>query len=414
VRGFRLLRRHRAPVVRWVTSLACVATVAGALAGTVAGTVAGAQASDSGVVRVDLPIGRSYVIHPAVAITRVSVANPDVADVVVMGARDVVVNGHAGGETDVIVWEGETTRQHYRMLVHAPADQQQVVLWVQFAEVRRNVLRDYGLSALYSSGSFRAGTGSLSTPNPSLGGDPSVSPIDPLTIPLTSDFGTILTNFGTKHLLALLQAEEQKGDARILAEPRLIAGNKDSASFLAGGELPIPIAQNTATGVPTVTIVYREFGIRLNFTPDIVSDSLIRLKIKPEFSQLDFPNGIKISGFTIPALRTRRIESTVDVRRDQSLVISGLVDDELQKTKTGIPLLMNLPILGALFSSTNWQRNETELLVVVTPSIIDPARPRAQDVLQLVPDSTLPAREAIQPRLPLTPPPTAPPPPTSH
>lgn len=412
MRGFRELRRHGALVVRRVTSLGCVATLAGAVAGTLAGTVAGAQSADSGVVRVDLPIGRSYVIHPAVAITRVSVANPDVADVVVMGARDVVVNGHAGGETDVIVWEGETTRQHYRMLVHAPADQQQVVLWVQFAEVRRSVLRDYGLSALYNSGSFRAGTGSLNTPNSSTLADPSINPIDPVAIPLVSDFGTILTNFGTKHLLALLQAEEVKGDARILAEPRLIAGNKDSASFLAGGELPIPIAQNTATGVPTVTIVYREFGIRLNFTPEIVSDSLIRLKIRPEFSQLDAVDGIKISGFVVPALRTRRIESTVDVRRDQSLIISGLVDDELQKTKTGIPLLMNLPILGALFSSTNWQRNETELLVVVTPSIIDPARPRAQDVLREVPDTTLPARQAIQPRLPVTPPPTAPP--TSH
>ena len=311
-------------LARTIAGLSATAT----FGGLAVRAAAQAPAADSDVVRVDLPVGRSYVIHPVSAITRVSVANPDVADVVVMGARDVVVNGHARGETDVIVWEGDAARQHYRMLVHAPADQQQVVLWVQFAEVRRDVLRDYGLSGLYRSGNVRAGTGTFQTPSIKSPADSAVlidPPINPISlVPLTSDFGTILTNFGTKHLLALLQAQEQKGDARILAEPRLIAGDRDSASFLAGGELPIPIAQPTAGGIPTVTITYREFGIRLNFTPDIVSDSLIRLKIRPEFSQLDFPNGITISGFTVPALRTRRIESTVDVRRDQSLIILGI------------------------------------------------------------------------------------------
>jgi Flp pilus assembly secretin CpaC len=361
------------------------------------------QQSDTTIVRVDLPAGRSYVIQPAAAITRVAVANPDVADVVVMSRRDVVVNGRVAGETDVIVWEGETAHQHYRMLVHAPADQPQIVLSVKFAEVRRDLIRDLGVSGLgrLSSGKLNAGTGAFNN------SAPSISPVNPLTIPNPADFGTVLTNFGTKQLLALIQAQEQKGDAHILAEPKVIAGNNDTASFLAGGELPIPIAQTSAAGLPIVTIVWKEFGIRLFFSPQVVSDTLIRLHIRPEFSQLDFTNAIVISGFSIPALRTRRVESTVDVRRDQSLILSGLLDDERLRARTGVPLLMHLPIIGALFSSQNWQRNETELLVIVTPVVVDPLHPRGQDILPLLPDTTLPARGAIERRLPQGAPPTA-------
>lgn len=178
-----------------------------------------------------------------------------------------------------------------------------------------------------------------------------------------------------------------------------MAGNKDSASFLAGGEIPIPVAQNSSTGVPTITIIWREFGVKLNFWSEILSDSLVKLHIRPEVSSLDFGNAIEISGFKIPALRTRHMETTIDVRRDQSLIISGLMDDERQKTKQGIPYLKDIPILGNLFSSTNWQRNETELLVVVTPVISDPMHPRPQDVIHFTSDSVLPAHDALQSRL---------------
>src|SRR6185437_13088120 len=114
-------------------------------------------------------------------------------------------------------------------------------------------------------------------------------------------------------------------------------------------------------------------------------------------------NAIEISGFKVPALRTRHVESTVIVRRDESLIISGLMDDERQKTKDGIPFLKDIPILGSLFSSTSWQRNQTELLVVVTPIVTDPMHPRPQDLLHFVPDTTLPARKALEPRLPAPP-----------
>ncbi len=387
------IERHTAPVTPLVTALVPLLCWAHA---------AGAQISDTAIARVELPIGRSYPIETAVPITRVSVANPDVADVVVMGGKDMVVNGRTSGETDVIVWEGNGSRQHYRMMVHSPADQPQIILSVKFAEVRRDLLRDYGASGVYraSSGQVRAGTGLFNTDQPFVQ-QPSgvVNPSGTITLPSVSDFATVLTNFGTRDFLAFLQAQEQTGKARILAEPRIMAANHDTASFLAGGELPIPVAQSSATGVPVVTITYREFGIRLTFSGEIVSDSILKLKLRPEVSTLDYANAIVLSGFKIPAFQTRRMESTVDVRRDQSLVISGLFDDESDLVRTGLPILMHIPILGSLFSSTNWQRHLTELVVVITPIVVDPSRPRAQDVVRFVADTALPARDVLAPRL---------------
>ena len=118
--------------------------------------------------------------------------------------------------------------------------------------------------------------------------------------------------------------------------------------------------------------------------------------MRPEVSTLDYANAITISGFRIPALQTRRVETTVDVRPNQSLITSGLLSETRDRTRTGIPFLMDIPILGALFSSTRWQKNETELLVVVTPSIVDPLHPPARNILRVLPDTTLPAREVIE------------------
>ncbi|HEX6966780.1 MAG TPA: pilus assembly protein N-terminal domain-containing protein [Gemmatimonadaceae bacterium] len=357
--------------------------------------MAAAQAPDTTVIRVQLPIGQSYPVTTTAAITQVSVASPDVADAVVVGEHDIVINAKAPGETDVILWEANGPRQHYRVSVHSPADREQIILSVKFAEVRRDFLAQLGVSGIYrdTKGDVRAGTGQFNSDNAI---DQSSGKI---TLPSTLGFGTILTNFGTDRLLALLDAEEQRGNARLLAEPNLMAANKAQANFLAGGEIPIPIAQASSTGVPLVTIVFREFGVRLNFTGEIVSDSLVKLKVQPEVSSLDFSNAIEISGFRIPALRTRRIESTVDVRRDESLIISGMFDDERERVRTGVPLLMDVPILGALFSSTRWQRNETELIVIVTPVVFDPLRPPSRSSIRLQPDTTLPARGALEKRL---------------
>jgi pilus assembly protein CpaC len=380
--GSSLRRRSAAALVALAAAVLSAAPVA-------------AQTPDQQILRVDLPIGRSYPIETPTAISRVSVANPEIADVAVIGERDVVINARAAGETDVILWVTGAARRHYRVQVRGSADRMQVVLGVKFAEVRKNLLTELGVSGLGrstgSNGSIRGGTGNFSTDDN----------FDPETgawsIP-----GRFLTVFGISDdgdLLGLIDVEATRGNARILAEPNLMAANKEEASFLAGGEVPIPVVQGGTQGSQTaVSIQYREYGVRLRFTPEILNDSLVKLKVAPEVSSLDFGNAVLLSGFRIPALLTRRMETTVDVRRNQSLVISGLFNSERETARTGIPFLMDIPILGNLFSSTRWLSNETELVVIVTPILVDPNRPRAQDLVPIRPNPALPAREALEDR----------------
>ncbi|HZJ00299.1 MAG TPA: pilus assembly protein N-terminal domain-containing protein [Gemmatimonadaceae bacterium] len=351
-----------------------------------------ASAQSGPVVRIDLPVGRSYPLTTPVGITKVSIANPDVADVVVVGTRELVINSKAQGETDAIFWLANATRLHYRISVHSPSDRSQIALYIKIAEVRKDFSRQYGLSGLYRNRGTRIGTGTFNTDN-------AFDQQGNITLPQQAGFLTVLTDFGTKNLLGLLDAEEATGKAKTLAEPNILAGNKDTATFLAGGEIPIPIIQPGEGAVTRVTIQYKEFGVRLRFVGEILSDSLIKINVTPEVSSLDFVNGVDISGFRIPAFRTRRVSTTVDVRRDQSMIISGLFNNEQEKVKTGLPWIKDLPVIGELFSSTRWINNESELLVVVTPVIVDPLDPRPQDVLKLLPDTALPARDAIKKRL---------------
>ena len=357
-----------------------------------------AYAQETAITRIDLPLGRAYPYRAAEVITRVTVANPTVADAVVVSEREIVVNAAAAGEGDIILWLQSGARVHFRVQVHTPADRMQIALAVKIAEVRRDALREIGVSSVYRDKNVRAGTGFLNNDSPidKTSGD--------ITLPASARFLTVLTDFGTDDLLAFLEAQEQNGRAHLLAEPTIMTANREAATFLAGGELPIPIVQGGGGGgagaQSAVTVQFREFGIRLKFTPEIVSDSLIKLQVTPEVSDLDFTNAVLLQGFRIPALRTRRIESTVDVRRNTSLVLSGLFSNTDENVKTGVPLLKDIPILGQLFSSTRFQRNQSELIVVVTPIIVDPMRPRAEDILRFHPDTTKPATEALKRRLP--------------
>jgi len=360
---------------------------------------AAAQTAEQDIERVPLPAGRSYPLHSQVPVTRVSVANPAVADVVVIGERDLVINARSAGETDVIIWTGEA-RRHLRIIVNPPVDRRQISLGIVFAEVRKDALRQFGVSALYRDNNTRLGQGIFRSDN-------AINPVNGnVTISPESNFFTALTDFGTDDVLALIEAEATRGNARLLARPNLMTANGQEGNFLAGGEIPVPIAQPGQGGQTFVTITYREFGIRLRFTPVILNDSLITLAVRPEVSSLDFTNAVVIAGFRVPALRTRRVETTVDVRPNQSLIISGLMAEEREKVRNGIPFLMDIPILGYLFSSTRWQSNESELLVVVTPTIIDPLRVRPRDVLRLLPDTLLPAREVLEESKPPVLPPT--------
>ncbi len=344
--------------------------------------------------RVSLAAGRSLPIQTPTAVSRVTIANPEVADVVVIGERDVVINAKATGETDVLMF-GANFRQQLRITVQPAADRPQIVLAVKVAEVRRDFLRQFGVSGVYRGADTRVGTSTFRTDQPFN------QETGTITLPPESRFLSVLTSLGTNDLLALLEAEEQRGRARLLAEPNLMAANRDTASFLVGGEIPIPIAQPGQGGQTLVTILYREFGIRLNFRPEILGDSLVNLQVRPEVSSLDFANALLLSGFRVPALRTRRINTTVDVPRDRSLIISGLFNEEREQVRTGIPFLMNIPVLGNLFSSTRWQNNENELVIIVTPTVIDnPLRPRASDLPPVRQENALPAREALEKRLP--------------
>lgn len=354
-----------------------------------AATPVAAQTAEQDIVRIPLPAGRSYPLHSNVPVTRVSVANPAVADVVVIGERDIVINARQAGETDVIMWTGET-RRHYRVIVNPPVDRRQVSLGIVFAEVRKDALRQLGVSALYRDRNVRLGTSIFRSDN-SINDETGKVTISP-----ESNFFTALTDFGSNDVLALIEAEASRGNARLLARPNLMTANGQEGNFLAGGEIPVPIAQPGQGGQTFVTISYREFGIRLRFTPEILSDSLITLAVRPEVSSLDYTNAVIIAGFRVPALRTRRVETTVDVRPSQSLIISGLMSEERERVKNGIPFLMDIPILGSLFSSTRWQSLETELLVVVTPTIVDPYRPRPRDLLRVQPDTVLPTREVLE------------------
>jgi pilus assembly protein CpaC len=396
IRPYRLCRMTVYSLVEVrLKALATIRTlllVAGIANATILAAVASAQSGP--VIRLDLPVGRSYPLTTPVGITKVSIANPDVADVVVVGTRELVINSKGAGETDAIFWLANATRLHYRISVHSPADRQQVALYIKIAEVRKDFSRRFGISGLYRNRGTRVGNSRFNTDNV-------FDDLGNIILPSDAGFFTILTDFGTRHVLGLLEAEETSGNAKTLAEPNLLAGNKDTATFLAGGEIPIPVFQPSSgqgTG-SNVTIQYKEFGVRLRFLAEILSDSLVKLNVTPEVSSLDFVNGVDIQGFRIPAFRTRRVSTTVDVRRDQSMIISGLFNNEQEKVKTGIPLLKDIPILGDLFSSSRWENNESELLVVVTPVIVDPLDPRPQDMLKLLPDTALPARDAIKKRL---------------
>jgi Flp pilus assembly secretin CpaC len=315
---------------------------------------------------IEISVGRSIPMTTRTPIERVSVASPEVADVVVVAERELVVNAIGPGITDVIVWLTNGRKFHYRVNVHSPTDRKQVLLQVRIGEADRDLLRELGFSFLWQDQHSRVGTNQFVF-------DPFDDETGEILVEDRNQFATVLSAGEVENLLALLDINEQSGRFRILAEPNLIAANGEEASFLAGGELPIPIAQATGTGGGTqVTIQWREFGVRLTFTPEILSEELVKLKIVPEISNLDFGNAIEVSGFLVPALRTRRAGTTLDLRQGQTLAIAGLLNFQEESVNVGVPVLKDIPILGLLFSSQRMEQSETELLFLVTPTIVDP------------------------------------------
>jgi pilus assembly protein CpaC len=259
---------------------------------------------------------------------------------------------------------------------------QQVMLQVRFAEVSRRALLELGASLFTSPTGInntlgRTTTGQFAAPGfeslkwtksgPGFGADVT-SAEGEFTF---SDFLNLFLFSQKYDIGAMVRALRDKGLFQSLAEPNLIAYNGREASFLAGGEIPVPVVQGATN---TVSIQYKEYGIRLNFTPTVAGDT-IRLKVRPEVSTLDFPNGIVLSGFRIPALSTRRAETEVELRDGQSFAIAGLLNNLSQDDAQEVPGLARLPIIGHLFKSKAERAEQTELLVLITPQLVRPLNP---------------------------------------
>jgi pilus assembly protein CpaC len=196
------------------------------------------------------------------------------------------------------------------------------------------------------------------------------------------------------NLAVLIRALKQQGVLQILAEPNLVTTNGREASFLVGGEFPVPVLQGGGNA-GAVTIQFREFGIRLTFTPTLTENGTIKMYVRPEVSTIDLANAVRISGFLIPALATRRMETNIELGAGQSFVIGGLIDDRANETFAKIPGLANIPLLGALFTTREKNKNRTELIVMVTPEITTPLMPGDP---QPLPPMPLPFMVPIDPK----------------
>ena len=264
------------------------------------------------------------------------------------------------------------------MRLAPPGRQKQILLKVKFAQVDRGKLTAYGIN-VFSIGATNT-IGSVTTQqfgNLSLGDKGQLVTQKPFpgaftTTETISDLLNIFVFRPDINLGATIKALQEKNILQILAEPNLLAANGESARFLAGGELPYPLVSGVA-GANTVTVQFKPFGVKLEFTGVIQDDNTIRLKVSPEVSSLDFGNAVVVNGFTLPAIATRHAETVVELRNGQSFGIAGLIDQRTTAQYSKVAGIGDIPILGALFKSKQVNKTNSELLVMVTPQIIDPA-----------------------------------------
>jgi pilus assembly protein CpaC len=402
------------------------------------------QQVEQGPAPLRVMVGKSLLINTTERLKRVSVTDPNVADAIVVTPTQILVHGRSPGEVSLLIWdESERSRSFdlrvdvdvtaaseeihrifpeeqinlspsraaivlaghvstedvakragliaeayskavVNVLTFGPVGSQEVLLEVKFAEVNRNAITQLGVN-LFSTGALKT-IGTTSTQQFGQNSSQHISDAIPNSGgTFTSDqtINDVLNVFLFRpdiHLGAVIRALQQKNLLEILAEPNLIAVNGKEASFLAGGEFPFPVVQPSA-GATSVTIQFKEFGVRLKFTPVIMPNGNIHLRVAPEVSTLDFANALTISGFVIPALSTRRADTEFEMQDGQSFVIAGLMDNRVTSLNSKIPGLGNIPVLGNLFKSKNLQKSNSELMVLVTakkvsPSSVAPATPK--------------------------------------
>jgi len=411
-----------------VAVLAIVIAVAIPLGTVASGQLATAEQSVA-TVKISITAGRSTVLTTDFDVTRIAITNPGVADAVVVEPREVLIDGKAPGTVTMILW-GSDRRLQYDVVVdpgvsalqqqlrslypgedinvqvneeattlsgHVSStavmlkaaeiaqttssktkvinllqvpgggQSEQVMLQVRFAEVDRQALTEAGISFFTGAEGYKNWIARV-TPNSAA---PTINTVPGGSLTF-SDLLNIFAFNTNYNIGVLIKALQTRGLLQSLAEPNLIAFNGQEASFLAGGEVPIPIV--TGGALAAVSIQYKEFGIRLNFRPTVAGD-VIRLKVRPEVSSLDFANGVTLAGFRIPALITRRAETEIELRDGQSFAIAGLMDNISQEAKNQIPGLASLPIIGNLFKNISNRKDRTELMVLITPHLVRPLDP---------------------------------------
>ena len=399
--------------------------------------LAPAALADSAAEELRLTVGKSVVIDYASDIRQISTSNPEIADASPVTTREVILHGKSLGTATLIVWNKEGQRYFYNINVEMSLDAlrkliketfpneqiqvqssresvsltgvvsnlaiservgamasgfaktvinnlavntgiaQQIVLRVRFAELSRTQAAQFGVNIL--STAFSQNT-SLSTGQ--FGGTNVTGSIGGTANP-TFTVSQALNIFAFRkdlNLGAFIQALQSKGIVQILAEPNLVTSNGKEASFLVGGESPVPVLQGGASG-SSVTIQFKEFGIRLKFTPTVTMNKTIKLDLTQEVSAIDAAHGVAFNGFVIPAFSTRRASTSIELAEHQSFMVAGLLDNRDTESFSKLPGISSVPILGQLFKSRDVSKGLDELVMVVTPEITMPIGPN--DVLPM-------------------------------
>jgi len=393
--------------------------------------------------QITMTAGKSVVIDTPADVERVAVATEDTVEAVAITQREIVLNGKIPGETTVIVWQRGGERTSYDVLVEpsplklmalrqrmleavgesvqvdlddksvvlrgsvlnqaqgeramaiagmagkpvnlltvaTPPAPAQILLRVRFADVDRSTSLSLGAN-LFSTGAGNT-LGAVTTGQFSAPGAPgAVGPGGTNQFTLSNALNLFLYR-PDLNLGATIEALASKNLAQILAEPNVLATNGEEASFLAGGEFPYPVIQNSTSGTNSISIQFRQFGIRLVFTPTITPRGTIKLEVEPEVSALDYANGLSYGGFTIPGLDVRRVKTEIELENHQSFAIAGLLDNNLTEQLSKVPGLGDIPFFGKLFQSRSRTKNNSELLVVVTPELVLPNSTTPPPVLDM-------------------------------
>jgi pilus assembly protein CpaC len=301
----------------------------------------------------------------------VAIAEPKIADAAVGSERTVVVSGKQIGSTSLVVYGDGGRFRVYEIEVYSPTADKQVALHVRIAEINDRAKKELGFDITgagrpntpghndyITGGLFTTKVSSPSIPNQFVG-------------PLTDGGLSYSRDAGNFLLESSWRALEEKGDIKVLANPTLVAKSGQKASFLVGGELPIPIASGGTGNVITVTIEWKSFGIRLDFTPTVESDGSLTLEVEPEVSRLDYTNPLTLSGFSVPLIDTRRASTTVHMNSGEHLVLGGLKQTERTKVARKVPVLGDIPLLNLFFSYSRTESVDRDLLIVVSPEMIE-------------------------------------------